>query len=252
MAADPQASKLTEAHRLAQARLGADTVRQMIAAWPLLDVQDLDKTVGRWLQVTMPLIRAQRTRSARLAGNYLVTFRALELGVGARAFVPTLVEEVDAEALLTSLTVTGPAAVKSAMKRGAKEGEPGGRLLRWAADIAKARSAAAAMRHVLNGGRETIVETVASDPRALGYARAASGRACAFCAMLASRGPVYSEDSVDFEAHDHCSCSAEPVYSETAAWPAGSERYRELWDTATADVSGDDAIAAFRQALTAA
>jgi hypothetical protein len=30
--------------------------------------------------------------------------------------------------------------------------------------------------------------------------------------MLAGRGSVYSADTAEFEAHDHCGCSAEPVY----------------------------------------
>jgi hypothetical protein len=37
--------------------------------------------------------------------------------------------------------------------------------------------------------------------------------ACDFCEMLADRGAVYGEASADFEAHDHCSCSAEPVFA---------------------------------------
>jgi hypothetical protein len=40
-----------------------------------------------------------------------------------------------------------------------------------------------------------------------------SGNACDFCSMLADRGAVYGEASAEFEAHDHCSCSAQPVYA---------------------------------------
>jgi hypothetical protein len=32
--------------------------------------------------------------------------------------------------------------------------------------------------------------------------------------MLADRGAVYSEATADFAAHDHCGCSAEPVYGD--------------------------------------
>jgi hypothetical protein len=30
--------------------------------------------------------------------------------------------------------------------------------------------------------------------------------------MLIGRGAVYTEASVDFEAHDHCHCGAEPAW----------------------------------------
>jgi len=59
-------------------------------------------------------------------------------------------------------------------------------------------------------------------------ARVASANSCAFCAMLASRGPVYKEETVDFEAHDHCTCGSEPVY-EGAEWPPNSKEYQDLW-----------------------
>lgn len=243
MASDPRAARLTEAHRLAQARLGARMVAQMAAAWPLLDPENLDGTIERWLTVTVPMVRAQRITSARLAANYLAAFRMLELGSTAQ-FTPLLAETLPVEAITTSLTVTGPIAVKTRMRISP--------IIAKAMEIGKASSAGAAMRQALGGGRQTISDTVAADPKALGWARATSGKVCHFCAMLASRGPVYSEDSVHFEAHDHCSCTSEPVYHRDTAWPVGSQRFKALWDESTHGLSGDDARNAFRQALEAA
>ena len=77
-------------------------------------------------------------------------------------------------------------------------------------------------RHVLAAGREAVARTTHNGrakfrktgrPAHVGYARVLSGReSCAFCAMLASRGPVYSEDTVirrrDGERyHDDCDCT---------------------------------------------
>lgn len=224
MAATAQARRLTETHRLAQARLGAQTVAQMFTAWRLLDPENLDGTIDRWLRIAVPLVERQRTISAQLAGNYLTTFRALEIGTTGPRFTPVLVPTVAAEAIATSLTVTGPVSMKSAASRGV--------IITQAEDVARSRAAAAAMRHTLNGGRETVVQTMRADPRALGWARATSGKTCAFCAMLAGRGAVYSEDTADFEAHDHCACSAEPVYREDAALPTGSDRFQAMWQEA--------------------
>lgn len=245
MAATTEARRLTEAHRLAQARLGAQIVAQLAAIFPLLDPEDIDATVERWLMAAAPVVRAGRVTSARLAATYLTTFRALELGLDAGLFVPTLAETVEAARVETSLIVTGPAAIQAGLNRS--------RPLRTVVDIARSQSAAAGMRHVLNGGRETVLQSTQSDRKALGWARATSGRACSFCALLASRGAVYGKDTADFQAHDHCSCSAEPVYRPDAALPAGAARYAELYQQAKNE-GGDSATvrAAFRRLIEAA
>lgn len=242
MAATAEAARLTEAHRLAQLRLGADTVRQMQAVWPLLNPADLNASFADWMQVVGPIVQAQRSASSALAANYITVFRSLELGVG-RGFTPILAGPVDTKILFTSMLVTGPVSIQAALDRSVP-------LVR-ALDTAEARSAGAAMRHALNGGRETIVDTTRADRRAIGWARATSASACAFCAMLASRGPVYSGDTVDFRAHDHCACGAEPMYRDDAGWPSGARRYRRLWDETTGGLHGDDALNAFRTALAA-
>jgi hypothetical protein len=67
---------------------------------------------------------------------------------------------------------------------------------------------------VLDVGRDTIVNSVAADAKAKGWARVPEPGCCAFCALLATRGAVYkSEDSADFKSHDHCRCHAEPVFT---------------------------------------
>lgn len=66
--------------------------------------------------------------------------------------------------------------------------------------------------------------------------------------MLASRGGVYSRRSVDFPAHDGCSCSAEPVWSREQE-PPEVLALRRLWEESTAGLSGRDALNAFRRAL---
>lgn len=238
MASTVEGRRLTEAQRLAQGRLGAEVVRQAVAAFALLDPENIDRTIERWLAVMVPLVQRNRRTSAQMAADYIEAFRFVELGEG--QFTPELVEDIPAEQVATSLIVTGPARIRAA--RG-----PAARVL----DTARAESAAAAMRHVLNGGRDTVVATTNADRRALGWARATSGRACGFCAMLASRGPVFGDDTVGFRAHDRCTCSAEPVYRRDAEWPAGARDYQRLWQDTTAGLSGKDARNAFRQAVEA-
>lgn len=204
MAAMLEARRLTEAHRLAQARLGAQTVQAMRAIWPLLLPDDIDGTVERWLTAARLIVGGQRTTSARLAANYLTTFKTLELGTGSTTVPLILAEALPVEAVTTSLMVTGPVSLRSALTKGV--------LAAKAAEVAQARSSASAMRHVLNGGRETTVASVRADAQSKGWRRVTSGDPCSFCSMLAGRGAVYGADSVTFHAHDACGCSAEPVY----------------------------------------
>jgi hypothetical protein len=239
MAATVLGAQLTELQRAAQLRLAARVVTQIRATWGLLDLQDLDATFERWLRIAVPVVQTNRAMSARLAAAYLAAFRRAELGT-VDGFTAVMAAPADVKAVTTSLLVTGPWSVKTAMSRGVD--------LARAADVAQARSSAAAMRHTLDGGRDTTIGTVAADKQALGWARVAAGNACAFCAMVASRGPDYtSEASANFEAHDGCQCGAEPVYQTDAAWPANSQRYRDLWDEHAS--GADDPLNSFRRAL---
>lgn len=203
MARSPSAARLTEAHRLAQARVGAGTTTQMRAVWKTLDVNDLDGSFDRWLNLAAPIVRANRMTSARLAANYYLVHRKLELP-GETPIIPTLAETVSAERLATSLRVTGPISLKANIGRGMD--------LFAAAQIADDRSAASAARFVLEGGRQTLMDTIVADPKSGRWQRVGGGNSCEFCSMLIDRGAVYSSDTADFEAHDHCTCTAEPAY----------------------------------------
>lgn len=196
-------ARLTETHRLAQLRLGAITVRQMLTAFRALDPEDLDGSFADWLLLVTGIVQGARTQSSSLAAGYLSTFRALTLGLQDR-FQPVLAAPADRRALTTSMLVTGPISIRSSLGRKVP--------LAAALDIAQERTAAAGMRHALAGGRETLTKTAQADPRMAGWKRITSGNACDFCAMLASRGGVYGEDSVQFEAHDRCGCTGEPIY----------------------------------------
>lgn len=209
-----------------------------MSAWRLLSATALDATAPLWMSTMIAIIQSQRTKSTAASSAYLQTFREVEIG---ESFPAVLAGPADLAQLVTSLNVTGPVSIKSAMTKGVPLAE--------ATSNAVANVSGAAMRHSLDGGRETITATVAADPKAYGWARATSGKTCSFCAMLASRGPVYGERSVQFRSHDHCACSGEPVYSRNAPWPAGSERFREIWDESTAGLSGAEARSAFDAAL---
>lgn len=140
-----------------------------------------------------------------------------------------------------SLEVTGPVGQKSKAKRG--------KPLRAARDESFVEASGAASRHVLTGGRQSLLTLLDGDPQALGWARVTDGDPCAFCALLASRGPVYkSRESASFQPHDACACQPEPVYSRDSLWPGRGPEFRRLYREATRGYSGQDAINAFRRA----
>lgn len=66
-------------------------------------------------------------------------------------------------------------------------------------------------KRVANGARNTITASSIADPHSQGWMRIGVG-GCDFCAMLISRGAVYSEASVDFAAHDWDKCDAAPAF----------------------------------------
>lgn len=145
------------------------------------------------------------------------------------------------KAVEKSLLVTGP----SELKRRAANREPEEQAMQ----SGLVSASGAATRQVLNGGREALLTLVQADETALGWARVTDGDPCYFCAMLASRGPVYkSAATAGFKAHDHCACSAEAVFSRSADWPGDARDYQRLWYSATKGYSGKDAINAFRRA----
>lgn len=66
-------------------------------------------------------------------------------------------------------------------------------------------------RRIANWGRDTIVGSSLADPAADGWQRVGVGE-CAWCAMIISRGAVFSEATVGFAAHDSCRCVACPAF----------------------------------------
>jgi hypothetical protein len=143
-------------------------------------------------------------------------------------------------AVVVSMNVTGPVAQKQKASRG--------KPLQTARDESFTQAAGAATRHVLTGGRRSLLTLLVDDPVALGWIRVTDGDPCAFCAILASRGPVYrSRETAGFLAHDHCACTPEPVYSRDTLWPGRAKEFRGLWRTSTEGLSGKDARNAFRR-----
>jgi len=77
---------------------------------------------------------------------------------------------------------------------------------------AKSKAAGGFQRLVADADRGTVLRSANEDPRARGWSRRTSGKSCDFCVLLANRGFVYRESTVDFRSHDDCDCLATPEF----------------------------------------
>lgn len=237
MAATPEGSALTQAHRAAQLALRAALLNDLLILWRLFDPAD-PRSYDDFAVLAAILIRTRYSDSAGVAAVYYREFLAAE-GIASRV-TPLLPEDLNEERLRTALYATGFAGTQRALRLGFP--------LRAAKDQGYVLVSGSASRLALEGGRRTITGTIPTDGLVTGWIRVPSGKACAFCAMLASRGPVYKESTVGFDAHDHCACVPEP-YHDGSAWPAVNQQFRDQWNETTAGKGGKDALNAFRAHL---
>lgn len=245
MASTPEAAALTEAHRRGQLALRAATLQDFLTIWRAFAIGDI---AGTWPAVEaalVALIQARWAVSAGLAASYYQQFRAAE---GVTDDVVTRLAPVPSVAEIAGpLQIIGP--------------KQAGRLVALArpdaAAVTLTNVAGEVSRQTLNGGRTTILDTADADPVALGYARVTDGNPCSFCALLASRGPVYRTeraaklDRSGEKYHRKCGCSAEPVFDRNAAWPGKGREYAEIYKQAkrNARKSGDDVTIEFRRLI---
>lgn len=91
-------------------------------------------------------------------------------------------------------------------------------LVGWALDEATDYAAfrtlveGGTQRRIANFSRLTVSRSSVADPAARGWKRVGVGE-CDFCRMLIGRGAVYTEETADFQSHDHCNCSPAPAWA---------------------------------------
>ena len=187
MAATKAGAALTEAHRLQQLALRASVVRDVAKLWPLW--QPSNPASYQAFETAMALLVQSRSQhSWALAARYYEMFAGLEAPTATTQSLIQAAASVEAKQIAAAVSATSRAAVYSALAAGQPYTQAMANGL--------VQVSGAASRLVLNTGRDTIVEAVKRDPRALGWARVTDEAPCAFCAMLASRGPVYKSASV--------------------------------------------------------
>lgn len=184
-------------------RVQARSLRDLLAIWPLLDFDNLDASFAAWLPALSTLIDRDRQVMVGAASIYLADEFAAQGAVGSPVIVPAApappaqvaasASAVTVAGYRTALTTVGPA---------------------QAPETALVRTAGMVTRLVVDAGRQTVTGSVALDPNGYGWSRVTSPNACGFCRMLEGRGNVYRGNTATFSSHDHCKCSARPIYTD--------------------------------------
>jgi hypothetical protein len=230
-------TQLAEDYRVEQARLSAEVTRGVLALW-LATYEPGSPSVWRALVAGLTaLVNRFRNRSSRQAVTYYLESRSAARAPG--LFVPRMVLEPPPALIEATAQITGARSYGRSLTARMPETQ--------AIQNSGVQIAGAMSRITLDAGRQTVMDAVEEDREAIGWIRITDADPCAFCAMLASRGPVFSEDTADFQAHAHCACIAAAVWSRDEAWLGHSEDLYQQWKRETAGESGKDAIRAWRR-----
>lgn len=124
-------------------------------------------------------------------------------------------------------------------------------------ELARLQSERLAAKRALDAGRNVVTDLARDrwmaeetgdtpfDREIIGWYRKTDGDPCSFCALLASRGAVYSsrytagvqvntnanlDGSYNASWHPNCNCVAKPLYSTELDVPDLNIELRELWD----------------------
>lgn len=218
---------LTASYQQGLAALSRHVGRQAYAAASVLDPDDIDGSAGRFVSATHEVLRRGQASGDVLSRGYVRQYaqrEGLDLPNGVVGPVSSTADD------LRSLVISGPIKAKSLIGRGVPREEA----------VARARRSAAEEVQYLTKSRSGKWVLRTAQGNHLRARRVTVGKTCAFCCMLAARGPVYTTDTVTFRAHPHCDCTFELSNETPKQWLAGSasddERaFNEVYERAYAE-----------------
>lgn len=221
MATRQEFERLARAHQVKAVTEAAQLQAALSRLWTrLLDPTDLDGSFARWEAQAVRLVNASRTRGELTAQEYYLAAKQLA-DLGAPIAVPR--QPSEEESTRKSLESSGLGHAKRRIKEGMTP--------EAALESARASVLRAAKRRALQAGRQRLVSLAHGDKDVSGWARVSDGSPCAFCAMLVSRGPVYSAATAPFQAHDGCGCSVRLALRNdpSKGWTPQARAFSDLW-----------------------
>lgn len=283
--ASPDAQEeLAQQHAQDQEEVAAQLALGLLPMWYILNPDDLEGTTLAWLIAVMPLIQKAYEQSQRLGGVFINDYRnaAFPTADPLNIELPTNVDRpldipdlhwdtldfdgpeiplvpFDHDEVSRNMVVNGPSRVMAGMDA---------KTVDDAMQTGLHTSSGAAIRQAVNGSRSVTREVADKDPRILGYARVTDSNPCYYCAILASRGAVYKDDSfvasdaqfsgpdiTDLgdnwsdvaKVHDNCRCTLRPVYLKANFRDRESWFYYEQWKEFSKGKSNAAAIREYRK-----
>lgn len=171
----------------------------------VLDPDNLDASSAAWASQTASALRVASSSVDREASRYLGAWgrdHGRQMGFARPALMGSSLDR--------QLMLSGPIRVKTLVA--------GGMDRAAATADARRRVGATAMKSVRDRDRQDIIYSCRR--QRVRCRRVTVGKTCAFCCMLAARGPVYTKDTAAFQAHVYCDCTYEPVDVPNAKWKA--------------------------------
>lgn len=205
-------------HRVA---VGALATRARDSAVDLFDVvldpDNLDASSAAWASQTASALRGVSSGVDREAAHYLGSWgrgHGRSMGFARPALADSSLDR--------QLMLSGPIRIKTLVGNGVDRSA--------AVADARRRVGATAMKTVRDRDRLDVIYSCRK--QRVRCRRVTVGKTCAFCCMLAARGPVYTKDTAAFQAHVYCDCTYEPVDVPNAKWKAteASDHDLELVD----------------------
>lgn len=268
---------LDAAHRVKQAA-NAERVAQLVLAYFLtrVDGENLSGTVGDWLDFSVGQIKRGYERAHLLSVAYTRAVQDVYIPGAEPIEIPPL-PPVPEEKLRRSLSYTGPGTVAVELKKTPEALEPPrgataqeteryeraktsrGERIKIVMEKGAAAASATTYKNVFNGHRDTT-DLLVVRKQIVGYLRVTKDNPCGFCLLLASRGPVYREDSFaesdarftgpgNHKVHDSCGCMLRPLFSRVPEnWTSQARQADDLWKAVGKETgkTGNDAINEFR------
>lgn len=222
MANTEEGGELTRLHKERQVKISA--VAQA-AAFQQRGNMDLSDISGSFPKYFLPMTRIAAESyavSAGLAESYVREYTFVESGEVIQ--IPKQVLAI--RRFENNMRILADYGVKKRIKLGFSPEEA------W--ELGAAQAEAYLSQAVLEAGRSTISNSLLRYRGKPGrFRRVTDGHPCAFCAMLAGRGPVY-RSGTNFHTHNHCGCTLEPVLG---GWEPNQQE--ALWNAAYVDAALD-------------
>jgi hypothetical protein len=226
--------------------MAARLAQHVLQVWrELMNPAKIDDSWPVVRAALIPAVQQAREQSTALARSAYMEARR-DAGVPDEDFTPEGPLPLLLDRLEGALDVTGPVEFKRAIAAGKNPQQ--------AMDAAAVRMVGTTQYLALEGGRQAMQRSISADKSATGWSRVTDADPCAWCAMLASRGPVYKSAKTAGDPrrggnsyHDHCACQAWPAFTLDEPFIGIAEKLYDDWLQVTRGRGGKHAVNAFRR-----